>query len=93
MDERSLSKEEFAALLQEKLPLNAERSQLHNHVRNQHKLIVHLFRHLAQQATSILELREQVLAQKEAIEALADRIVPEQQRPQLVGFDEPKVMI
>jgi hypothetical protein len=63
------------------------------HIRGLHKLINFLATSLMTQGQSIIDIRTKMVEHKGAIELLAAIVCPEEDdRPKLIGFDEPKIV-
>lgn len=95
-----LSKEEFAKLLKTALDpdldyFDATKSieAMAEHIRGLHKLINYFFVSLTQQGAAILDIREKMVEHKGAIEMIGDAVFDEDNRPSLIGFEEPKIVI
>src|SRR5881392_3515472 len=66
---------------------------LGEHVRGLHKLIGYMFEALTTQGRAILDIREKMVEHKGAIELIANHVMPEDDRPGLIGFEEPAIVI
>jgi len=100
MVEEKMSKEELAGLL--KTPLDPDLDYfdatksieaMAEHIRGLHKLINFLANSLMQQGVSILDIREKMIEHKGAIEMIGDAVFDEDKRPNLIGFEEPKIVM
>jgi hypothetical protein len=83
-----MTRDELQALLETPLDPNLDYydatksiEAMANHVRDLHKLVNFMFETLALQGGSIIDLRKHVVAQKEAIEALANMLSPAGENP------------